>query len=296
MTTSRPNCLNYDAFPSRFPAQHQPYQPGIESQMLPLPIFDDPCYKGCNRLLGKVALITGGDSGIGRAVAIAFAKEGAKVAISYLYEEDDAKETKRIVESYGGECLLLPGDIRSKEHCQKIVKATYDYYGALDSLINNAGVQIPQDDFQNISKEQLELTFAVNVYPIIYLSQAALNYMKRGSTIINTASITAYEGEPKLIDYSATKGAVVAFTRSLSLSLVDRGIRVNGVAPGPIWTPLIVSSFSADYVTTFGQDMPMKRAGQPVELAPTYVYLASNDSTYVTGQILHVNGGATVSS
>lgn len=296
MTKSRPDCLNYDNFPSRFPAQHQPYQPGIESQMMPLPIFDDPCYQGCNRLLGKVALITGGDSGIGRAVAIAFAKEGAKVAISYLYEEDDAKETKRIVENYGGECLLLPGDIRSKEHCEKIVKATYDHYGTLDSLINNAGVQIPQDDFQNISKEQLELTFAVNVYPIIYLSQAALNYMKRGSTIINTASITAYEGEPKLIDYSATKGAVVAFTRSLSLSLVDKGIRVNGVAPGPIWTPLIVSSFSADYVTTFGQDMPMKRAGQPVELAPTYVYLASNDSTYVTGQILHVNGGATVSS
>lgn len=296
MSEHRDACLNYAQFPSDFPPQHQPYQPGIESEMTPLPIFDDPCYVGCDRLLGKIALITGGDSGIGRAIAVAFAKEGAKLAISYLYEENDAQETQRIVESYGSECLLLPGDLRSKCHCEQIVKDTYEYYGRLDILINNAAVQFPQDDFQNISQNQLETTFEINVFPIFYLSQAALNYMKSGSTIINTTSITAYEGEPKLIDYSATKGALVAFTRSLALSLIDRGIRVNAVAPGPIWTPLIVSSFSAEEVANFGKDVPMKRAGQPVELAPAFVYLASNDSTYVTGQVLHVNGGAIVGS
>lgn len=296
MSEHRKTCLNYAQFPSDFPPQHQPYQPGIESEMTPLPIFDDPCYLGCQKLLGKVALITGGDSGIGRAVAVAFAKEGAKLAISYLYEEDDAKETQRIIESYGGECLLLPGDIRSKAHCEQIVAATYEHYGTLDTLLNNAGVQFPQDNFENITQSQLEITFAINVFPTFYLSQAALKYMKPGSTIINTASITAYEGHEKLIDYSATKGAIVTFTRSLSLSLIGRGIRVNAVAPGPIWTPLIVSSFSAEEVAVFGKDMPMKRAGQPVELAPTFVYLASDDSTYVTGQVLHVNGGAMVSS
>lgn len=215
MSKDHKNCLDYTQFPSSFLAQHQSYQPGIESEMMPLPIFDDPCYVGCNRLLNKVALITGGDSGIGRAVAVAFAKEGAKLAISYLYEEEDAKKTKSIIESYGSECLLLPGDIRSKEHCDQIAKATYEHYGSLDILINNAAVQFPQDDFQNISEAQLETTFAINVFPVFYLSQAALNYMKSGSTIINTASITAYEGEQKLIDYSATKGALVAFTRSL---------------------------------------------------------------------------------
>ncbi len=296
MSNPHSDCLNYNEFPSSFPAQHQSIQPGIESKMTPLPIFDDTCYKGSHKLLGKVCLITGGDSGIGRAVAIAFAKEGARLAISYRNEEEDANETKRIIESYGGECLLLPGDIRSKSHCEQIVKDTYAHYGQLDILINNAAVQFPQDNFQNISKEQLETTFATNVFPAFYLSQAALNYMKRGSTIINTTSITAYEGSLNLIDYSATKGALVAFTRSLSLALMDRGIRVNAVAPGPIWTPLIVSSFEAEYIKTFGQKMPMKRAGQPVELAPTYVYLASNDSTYVSGQILHVNGGTVVGS
>lgn len=212
MSEQYEKCVDYGKFPSDFPAQEQPYQPGIEAEMSPLPIFDDPCYKGCNRLQGKVALITGGDSGIGRAVAVAFAKEGAKLAISYLYEEEDAKQTKSIIESYGGTCLLLPGDIRSKEQCETIVRATYTQYGKLDCLINNAAVQYPQDDFRNISQEQLETTFAINVYPVFYTSQAALNYMKPGSTIINTTSITAYKGEPKLIDYSATKGALVALT------------------------------------------------------------------------------------
>lgn len=296
MSKQSKSCLDYFCFPTSFPPQHQPCQPGIESEMTPLPIFDDPCYTGSNKLSGKVALITGGDSGIGRATAIAFAKEGAKLAISYLYEEGDAKKTKSIIEGYGGECLLLPGDICSKNWCEQLVNATYKCYGALDILVNNAAVQFPQDDFQNISQRQLETTFAVNVFPLFYLSQAALQYMKPGCSIINTASITAYEGEPKLIDYSATKGAVVTFTRSLSQALVKRCIRVNAVAPGPIWTPLIVSSYSAEDVAQFGNDTPMKRAGQPVELAPAYVYLASDDSTYVTGQVLHVNGGTMVSS
>ena len=296
MSKDSNSCLNYNQFPTSFPAQTQAYQPGFEFKMYPLPIFDDPCYLGCNRLKGKVTLITGGDSGIGRAVAIAFAKEGAKLAISYLCEEDDANQTKAIIESYGGECLLLPGDIRSKDFCNTLVESTYKHYGALDILINNAAVQFPQDDFQNISEAQLELTFSTNIFPIFYLTQAALTYMTPGSSIINTASITAYEGHPKLIDYSATKGAIVAFTRSLSQSLVSKGIRVNAVAPGPIWTPLIVSSFSKQDVEQFGKDTPMKRAGQPVELAPTYVYLASNDASYVTGQILHVNGGTIIGS
>ncbi|MBP3888893.1 MAG: SDR family oxidoreductase [Cellulosilyticum sp.] len=296
MSKDPKSCLDYTQFPTSFPPQHQSYQPGNEFEMNPLPIFDDPCYLGCNRLKGKVALITGGDSGIGRAVAVAFAKEGAKLAISYLCEEEDANQTKAIIESYGGECLLLPGDIRSKDFCQSLAKSTYDHYGALDVLINNAAVQFPQDDFQNISEEQLKTTFEINVFPIFYLTQAALCYMKSGSSIINTTSITAYEGHDQLIDYSSTKGAIVSFTRSLSQSLVSKGIRVNAVAPGPIWTPLIVSSFSKDEVAKFGQSSPMKRAGQPVELAPSYVYLASNDASYVTGQVLHVNGGTIVDS
>lgn len=296
MSEHSKSCLDYNKFPTQFPPQHQKEQPGLEFEMNPLPIFDDPCYVGSHKLLDKVALITGGDSGIGRAVAIAFAKEGAKLAISYLYEEEDARKTKSIIESYGGQCLLLPGDLRDKNHCEQMVKTTYEHYGALDILINNAAVQFPQDHFEAISQVQLETTFSINVFPIFYVTQAALSYMKSGSTIINTASITAYEGNAKLIDYSATKGAIVAFTRSLSTALVDRGIRVNAVAPGPIWTPLIVSSFSAQEVAQFGSDTPMKRAGQPVELAPAYVYLASNDSSYVTGQVLHVNGGTIVGS
>lgn len=288
--------LDDTQFPTSLPAQHQAHQPGCESEMNPAPIFDDPSYPGCNRLKGKVALITGGDSGIGRAVAIAFAKEGAKLAISYLDQENDAKQTKDIIEGYGSECLLLSGDIKNKDVCNTLAQSTYKHYGALDILINNAAVQFPQNDFQNISEQQLETTFATNIFSIFYLTQAALTYMKSGSSIINTTSITAYQGHPTLIDYSATKGAIVAFTRSLSQSLVGRGIRVNAVAPGPIWTPLIVSSFSKEEVAQFGKNTPMKRAGQPVELAPTYVYLASNDTSYVTGQVLHVNGGTVIGS
>lgn len=289
-------CISENELPRSFPPQHQDVQPGIESEMIPRPIFDDPCYMGCDKLKCKVALITGGDSGIGRAVAVAFAKEGADVAISYLYEDGDALETKAYVEKYGAKCKLYPGDIRSEKFCRKLVQCVAADFGGLDILVNNAGVQFPQPSIQEISKEQLCLTYEVNVFPLFYLTQEALCYMKEGSAIINTASVTAYEGNDQLIDYSSTKGAVVSFTRTLSQTLNRRGIRVNAVAPGPIWTPLIVSSFSADYVKTFGQETPMGRAGQPFELAPTYVYLASRDSTYVTGQVLHVNGGTMTES
>lgn len=290
------NKIHSDALPRIFPPQHQNCQPGIEELMKPLPIFDNPDYKGSGKLKNKVALITGGDSGIGRAVAIAFAKEGADVAISYLYEHQDALKTKKYIEKYGGTCLLMPGDISHENLCQKLIECTVNKFGKIDILINNAGVQFPQNSIECISPSQLKTTYSINIFPIYYLTQAALPYMKRGSTIVNTASVTAYEGNKTLIDYSSTKGAIVTFTRSLSQSLVDKGIRVNAVAPGPIWTPLIVSSLSAEEVAKFGTNVPMKRAGQPFELAPAYVYLASEDSSYVTGQVLHVNGGIMVSS
>ncbi|TLS35334.1 SDR family oxidoreductase [Pseudalkalibacillus caeni] len=277
--------------PITFPPQHQNIQPGLEYLMTPVPISDNPQYKGSDKLKGKVALITGGDSGIGRAVAISFAKEGADIAISYLYEHEDAKATKAMVEKYGRRCLLLPGDLREEKVCRKIVRKTIKHYGKLNILILNQGVQFPQKSILNISTQQLEDTFRTNIFPMFFITQEALPHLQPGSSIISTASVTAYEGHRLLLDYSATKGAIVTFTRSLSKQLVDYGIRVNAVAPGPIWTPLIVSSFSADFVKTFGAETPMKRAGQPFELAPTYVYLASDDSSYVTGQVLHVNGG-----
>ncbi|MBS4538427.1 SDR family oxidoreductase [Clostridium sp. D2Q-11] len=282
--------------PITFPPQHQPCQPGLEYLMEPRPIYDNPDYKGSGKLKGKVALITGGDSGIGRAVSVSFAKEGADIAIVYLYERRDALETKRVVESLGSCCLLIEGDLRDKRFCYDLVEETIDEYEQLDILVNNAAVQFTQESILDISSEQLEDTFKTNVFSYFYVTQASLPYLKKGSTIINTASITAYEGHKLLIDYSATKGAIVTFTRSLSLSLIDKGIRVNAVAPGPIWTPLIPSSFSAERVKTFGLDTPMKRAGQPFELAPAYVYLASEDSSYVSGQVIHVNGGVMVSS
>lgn len=258
--------------------------------------FDNPNYKGSGKLEGKVALITGGDSGIGRAVSLAFAKEGADIAIVYLYEHEDAMETKRYVEAQGRRCLLLPGDLREEAFCKSIVEDAVNTFGKLDILVNNAGVQFPQESLEKITSEQLEDTFRTNIFSFFYVTKAALPYLKRGSTIVNTASITAYKGNKLLIDYSSTKGAIVTFTRSLALSLVAKGIRVNGVAPGPVWTPLTVSSYPAYYVAGFGLDVPMKRAGQPVELAPAYVYLASDDSTYVTVQILHVDGGGVIGS
>ncbi|WP_066319823.1 SDR family oxidoreductase [Bacillus sp. FJAT-29814] len=279
-----------------FPPQHQDQQPGLEYLMNPRPISDNPNYKGSGKLQGKVAIITGGDSGIGRAVAYAFAKEGADIAIAYLYEELDAEETKARVEEIGSRCLAIPADLRFKENCQKVIDQTVQTFGKLDILVNNCAVQYPQDRLTDISEQQLIHTFATNIFSYFFMTQAAMPHLEAGSSIINTSSITAYRGQKTLIDYSATKGAIVSFTRSLSQSIVEQGIRVNAVAPGPIWTPLIPASFSAESVTTFGTNVPMKRAGQPFELAPAYVYLASDDSRYVTGQNLHVNGGGFITS
>lgn len=277
--------------PISFPQQHQDRQPGFEYLMVPRPIFDKPHDLGSGKLQEKVAIITGGDSGIGRAVAVAYAKEGADVAISYLDEHVDAEETRAVVEGYGSRCLLLPGDLRDEAWCHEVVQHTLACFGQLDVLIINQGVQFPQTSILDISRQQLEDTYRTNIYPCFFLTQAALPHLKSGSSIISTTSVTAYAGASLLVDYSSTKGAIVSFTRSLSLQLVSSGIRVNAVAPGPIWTPLQVSSYTAEYITTLGNDTPMRRAGQPFELAPTYVYLASDDSRYVTGQVLHVNGG-----
>jgi NAD(P)-dependent dehydrogenase (short-subunit alcohol dehydrogenase family) len=282
--------------PIAFPPQHQAQQPGLEYMMTPRPIYENPAYIGNYKLQDKVAVITGGDSGIGRATAIAFAKEGADIVIVYLYEQPDAIETKTRIEQLGRRCLSLQLDLRSKAACQSVIDQTLQTFGKIDILVNNIAVQYPQDSLLDISEEQLKHTFQTNIFSYFFMTQAALPHLNSGASIINTASITAYKGEKSLIDYSATKGAIVSFTRSLALSLVDQGIRVNAVAPGPVWTPLIPSSFSADRVSTFGTDTPMKRAGQPFELAPSYVYLASEDSGYVTGETLHVNGGDFISS
>jgi NAD(P)-dependent dehydrogenase (short-subunit alcohol dehydrogenase family) len=265
-------------------------KPGIEEKMKPKPVADKPAQK--NKLDGKTALITGGDSGIGRAVAILFAKEGADVAIAYLNENEDGNEVKRIVEEeYGRRCLLLQGDIRKEKACEKIVADTIKKLGKLDILVNNAATQTEQKSLTDISSEQLYETFETNILSMFWITKFALPHLKKGSCIINTTSVTAYRGSPSLIDYSATKGAILTFTRSLSGNLVEKGIRVNAVAPGPIWTPLIVSSFDKKKVSTFGSDVPMKRAGEPAEVAPCYLFLASNDASYITGQVLHPNGG-----
>ena len=278
-----------------FPAQHQDQQPGLESLMNPKPIAEDAAYLGSAKLKGKVAIISGGDSGIGRAVGIAYAKEGADVVIAYLNEHDDAIETKVRVEQLGCRCLVLAGDVGDEVFCQEVINQTIQAFGKIDILVNNAGEQHPQNSLLDVTTTQLERTFRTNIFSYFFLTKAALPHLKSGSVIINTSSITAYEGHDQLIDYSATKGAVVSFTRSLSESLCKLGIRVNGVAPGPIWTPLIPASFQADHVATFGSTTPMKRAGQPKELAPAYVFLASEDSSYMSGQMLHINGGTIIS-
>jgi NAD(P)-dependent dehydrogenase (short-subunit alcohol dehydrogenase family) len=276
------------------PRQHQQRRPGREHEMKPRPKAEDENHRGSAKLQDKVAIITGGDSGIGRAVAIAFAKEGAAVAIVYLEEERDANETRRLVEEHGGKCLLIAGDVGEEEFCRKTVERTIKEFGKIDILVNNAAEQHPQDSIEKITEKQLERTFRTNIFSFFFIVKAAMKRLKKGAAIINTTSVTAYKGSPHLLDYSSTKGAITAFTRSLSQALADKAIRVNAVAPGPVWTPLIPSTFPASEVQKFGSDVALGRSGQPEEIAPSFVFLASDDSSYMTGQVLHPNGGTIV--
>jgi NAD(P)-dependent dehydrogenase (short-subunit alcohol dehydrogenase family) len=266
-------------------------RPGKEKKMRPIPVTDDPTQKGSGKLKGKIALITGGDSGIGKAVALLFAKEGASVAIAYLDEHEDAADTKARVEAYGGQCLLIAGDISKEKFCGRVVRNTIKQFKKIDILINNAAIHYECKKPEDIETKKMLKTFGVNIFSMFWITREALPYMPKGSCIINTSSVTAYRGSPALLDYSATKGAIVSFTRSLAANLIKRKIRVNGVAPGPIWTPLIASSFDAGHVAAHGSEAPMERAGQPVEVAPCYLFLASNDGSYMSGQFLHPNGG-----
>jgi NAD(P)-dependent dehydrogenase (short-subunit alcohol dehydrogenase family) len=276
------------------PRQHQRRRPGREHEMEPRPKAEDEKHRGSGKLKDKVAIITGGDSGIGRAVAIAFAKEGAAVVIVYLEEEKDANETRRLVEEHDGKCLLIPGDVGQEDFCRKAVERTIKEFGKIDILVNNAAEQHPQDSIEKITEKQLERTFRTNIFSFFFMVKAAMKHLKKEAAIINTTSVTAYKGSPHLLDYSSTKGAITAFTRSLSQALANKAIRVNAVAPGPIWTPLIPSTFPAEEVETFGSDVPLRRPGQPEEVAPSFVFLACDDSSYMTGQVLHPNGGTIV--
>lgn len=274
--------------------QHQ-RRPGLEKKLSPRPVFDYPEKPGTNKLIGKKALITGAESGIGKAVAILFAKEGADVAIAYLNEHEDAKETADIIRNrYKRQCLLIPGDLSKENHCKKIAKKVVKEFDRIDILVNNAALHYENKKLEELTTKELVKTFSTNIFSYFWLTREALTYMKKGSCIINTASVTAYRGSGGLIDYASTKGAIVAFTRSLSANLVKKEIRVNGVAPGPVWTPLIASSFSKEKVAVFGSDVPMGRAGEPAEVAPAYLFLANDDASYITGQFIHPNGGEIV--
>jgi NAD(P)-dependent dehydrogenase (short-subunit alcohol dehydrogenase family) len=266
-------------------------RPGSEYKMEPRPVFDYRSQEGCGKLFGKVALITGGDSGIGRAVAVLFAKEGADVAVVYLSEHKDAEDTKKAVEAYGQKCLLISADISKEKKCYSAVEKTAKQFGKIDILVNNAAIQYEQKSLEDITTKQLLETFQTNIFSFFWITKSSLPHMSKGSSIINTTSVTAYRGSAALIDYSSTKGAIVSFTRSLSANLIDKGIRVNAVAPGPVWTPLIVSSFDPKKVAEFGSDAPMKRAGEPIEIASCYLFLACDDASYINGQVLHPNGG-----
>ena len=273
------------------PEQDQNIQPGMEYLMNPLPIFDNPNYKGSEKLKDKVAIITGGDSGLGRACSIAYVKEGAKVVIAYLNEDKDAYDTKDYIEKIGGECILIKGDITDHSFCKYIVKRTLDTYGKINILVNNAGVQYQQDRLENISDEQFDWTMKVNIYGMFYLTKEVLPHLKSGDTIINLSSVTTFYGEPQLIDYVTTKGAIVGFTRSLARNLALKNIRVNAIAPGFFWTPLQPACWVKEKIPSLGADAAMARGAMPYELAPTFVFLASDDSSYMTGQVMHVNGG-----
>ncbi|MBU3143944.1 SDR family oxidoreductase [Clostridium sp. CF012] len=281
-------------YPMTVPEQKQDKQPGLESLMNPKPIFENANCIGSGKLMNKVALITGGDSGIGKAVALSYAREGADIAIVYLDEHEDAEGTKKLIEIKGRKCILIPGDIGKDTFCNEAVNKTISELGKIDILVNNAAEQHPQNSIEDITVEQLEKTFKTNIFSMFYMVKATLPHLKEGATIINTSSVTAYEGHKTLIDYSSTKGAIVTFTRSLALSLASKKIRVNAVAPGPIWTPLIPASFSASEVGKFGSKTPMGRPGQPVELAETYVFLASEGASYISGETIHVNGGVVI--
>ncbi|WP_303312191.1 SDR family oxidoreductase [Hymenobacter sp. BT730] len=281
-----------NAKPTFQPPQHQDQQPGLESEMTPQPEYIRPGYKGSDKLQGKIALITGGDSGIGRSVAVHFAREGADVAFCYLpSEEEDAYQTRQLVEQEGRRCLSMPGDLRDPGFCQEIVTRTVEELGGLNILVNNAAEQFPSKDLTEITDQQWEDTFQVNFFSFVRVTRAALEHLQEGDSIINTSSINAYRGHEQLVDYTSTKGAITAFTRSMAQQLADKKIRVNAVAPGPIWTPLIPASFPAMKVAMFGKDTTMKRAGQPSEVGPCYVFLACEDASYITGQALHPNGG-----